>query len=73
MYLELLILFDAIIVSASVEKISSKLLENLKDKGRLIFPKKYPFGKQKLLLLKKVSSSKYTSQKLFDVEFVPLL
>ena len=67
------VLFDAIIVSASVEKISSKLLENLKDKGRLIFPKKYPFGKQKLLLLKKVSSSKYTSQKLFDVEFVPLL
>ena len=67
------VLFDAIIVSASVEKISSKLLENLKHKGRLIFPKKYPFGKQKLLLLKKVSNSKYTSQKLFDVEFVPLL
>ena len=67
------ILFDAIIVSASVEKISSKLLKNLKDKGRLIFPKKYPFGKQKLLLLKKISNSKYTSQKLFDVEFVPLL
>ena len=67
------VLFDAIIVSASVEKISSKLLENLKDKGKLIFPKKYPFGKQKLLLLKKVSNSKYTSQKLFDVEFVPLL
>ena len=67
------ILFDAIIVSASVEKISSKLLENLKDKGRLIFPKKYLFGKQKLLLLKKVSNSKYASQKLFDVEFVPLL
>jgi len=67
------VLFDAIIVSASVEKISSKLLENLKDKGRLIFPKKYSFGKQKLLLLKKISNSKYTSQKLFDVEFVPLL
>jgi len=67
------VLFNAIIVSASVEKISSKLLENLKDKGRLIFPKKYSFGKQKLLLLKKVSISKYTSQKLFDVEFVPLL
>jgi protein-L-isoaspartate(D-aspartate) O-methyltransferase len=67
------VLFDAIIVSASVEKISCKLLENLKDNGRLIFPKKYSFGKQKLLLLKKVSNFKYTSQKLFDVEFVPLL
>jgi len=67
------VLFDAIIVSASVEKISSRLLKNLKNKGRLIFPKKYPFEKQKLLLLKKVSNSKYASQKLFDVEFVPLL
>jgi len=67
------VLFDAIIISASVEKISSKLLKNLKNKGRLIFPKKYPLGKQKLLLLKKVDNSKYTSQKLFDVEFVPLL
>ena len=67
------VLFDAIIISASAEKISSKLLKNLKDKGNLIFPKKYPFGKQKLFLLKKIGNSKYTSQKLFDVEFVPLL
>ena len=67
------VLFDAIIISAYTEKISPGLLKSLKVKGRLIFPKKYPFGGQKLLLLKKVSDFKYTSQRLFDVKFVPLL
>ena len=67
------ILFDAIIISASAEKISSKLLKSLKDKGNLIFPKKYFFENQALLLLKKVNAYKYTSQRLFDVKFVPLL
>ena len=67
------VLFDAIIISASAEKISSKLLKNLKDKGNLIFPKKYSFENQALLLLKKVNAYKYTSQRLFDVKFVPLL
>ena len=67
------VLFAAIIISASAEKISSKLLKNLKDKGNLIFPKKYSFENQALLLLKKVNAYKYTSQRLFDVKFVPLL
>ena len=67
------VLFDAIIISASAEKISSKLLKSLKDKGNLIFPKKYYFQNQALLLLKKVNAYKYTSQRLFDVKFVPLL
>ena len=67
------VLFDAIIISASAEKISSKLLKSLKDKGNLIFPKKYSFENQALLLLKKVNAYKYTSQRLFDVKFVPLL
>ena len=67
------VLFDAIIISASAEKISSKLLKSLKDKGKLIFPKKYYSESQALLLLKKVNNSKYISQRLFDVKFVPLL
>ena len=46
---------------------------SLKDKGNLIFPKKYSFENQALLLLKKVNAYKYTSQRLFDVKFVPLL
>ena len=67
------VLFDAIIISASAEKISSKLLKSLKDKGNLIFPKKYSFENQALILLKKVNAYNYTSQRLFDVKFVPLL
>ncbi len=35
--------FDAIIVSAASEEISSKLLQNLKINGQLIFQKKYQF------------------------------
>ena len=47
------ILFDAIIVSAATEKIPSKLLQNLKNNGKLIIPKKYPSEDQKLILVKK--------------------
>ena len=49
------------------------MVQSLKDKGNLIFPKKYSFENQALLLLKKVNAYKYTSQRLFDVKFVPLL
>ena len=66
-------LFDAAIISASVEETPIKLLKNLKNGGRLIFPKKYPLGTQKLIFLEKVSTGKINYQTLFDVRFVPLL
>ena len=50
-----------------------KLLESLKNGGKLIFPKKYPLGAQKLVLLEKINTTKYSHQTLFDVRFVPLL
>ena len=65
--------FDAIIVSAASEEISPKLLENLKINGQLIFPKKYSFENQKLILLKKIGENNFKKNKLFDVKFVPLL
>jgi len=65
--------FDAIIVSAASEEISPKLLENLKINGQLIFPKKYSFENQKLILLKKIGENNFKKEKLFDVKFVPLL
>ena len=65
--------FDAIIVSAASEEISPKLLENLKINGKLIFPKKYSFENQKLILLKKIGENNFEKEKLFDVKFVPLL
>ena len=67
------ILFDSIIISAASKKVPPKLLKTLKIKGKIIFPKEYPSGQQKLLLLKKLSESNYSTQELFGVRFVPLL
>jgi len=67
------ILFDAIIVSAASKKLPLKLLKNLKKHGNLIFPKKYVFGNQKLILIKKTEKNNFDQKELLDVEFVPLL
>ena len=65
-------LFDAIIISAASEIIPAKLLENLKNQGSLVMPKKKPSGNQKLLLVKK-NNDTYLEKELLDVKFVPLL
>ena len=65
--------FDAIIVSAASEEISYQLLQNLKINGKLIYPKKYPFENQKLILIKKIGENNFEKKELFDVKFVPLL
>ena len=67
------ILFDAIIISAATESCPNKLLESLKNGGKIIFPKKYDFETQKLKLLEKINKNKYITKTLFDVRFVPLL
>jgi len=67
------ILFDAIIVSAASEKIPLKLLQNLKNNGKLIIPKKYSLENQKLVLIKKNNENNFEQEELFDVKFVPLL
>ena len=67
------IIFDAIIVSAASEEIPSKLLQNLKNNGKLIIPIKYSFENQKLILIKKKSENNFEKEELFDVKFVPLL
>jgi len=67
------ILFDSIIISAASKKVPPKLLKTLKTKGKIIFPKEYPPGQQKLLLLKRLNEHNYSTQELFDVRFVPLL
>ena len=66
------VLFDAIIISAASEILPLKLLENLKNQGRLIFPKKKLSGNQKLLLVKKKNGT-CIEKELLDVKFVPLL
>ena len=67
------ILFDAIIVSAASKEIPPKLLQNLKNNGKLIIPKKYPLENQKLILIEKNSENNFEKKELFDVKFVPLL
>ena len=67
------ILFDAIIVSAASKEIPPKLLQNLKNNGKLIIPKKYPLENQKLVLVKKNDENNFEKKELFDVKFVPLL
>jgi len=67
------ILFDSIIISAASKKVPLQLLKTLKTKGKIIFPKEYFPRHQKLLLLKKLDESNYSTQELFDVSFVPLL
>ena len=66
------ILFDAIIIGAASEVVPVKLLESLKFNGRLIMPKKYDIGNQKLLLVTKKSGN-FEQKELLDVKFVPLL
>ena len=67
------ILFDAIIVSAASKELPPKLLQNLKNNGKLIIPKKYPLENQKLILIEKKGENNFEKKKLFDVKFVPLL
>ena len=66
------ILFDAIIIGAASEVVPIKLLESLKPNGRLVMPKKYDTGNQKLLLVTKKSGN-FEQKELLDVKFVPLL
>ena len=67
------ILFDSIIISAATESCPIKLLESLKNNGKIIFPKKYTMKTQKLILLEKINKKKYITKTLLDVRFVPLL
>ena len=48
-------------------------MQNLKNNGKLIIPKKYSFENQKLVLVKKKSENNFEKKELFDVKFVPLL
>ena len=65
-------LFDAIIISAASEIVPAKLLESLKNQGRLIMPKKKSSESQKLLLVKK-NNATYLEKELLNVRFVPFL
>ena len=66
------VLFDAIIISAASETTPTKLLNNLKNNGRLIMPKKKLLENQRLLLIQNVNGT-YFEEELCSVKFVSLI
>jgi len=62
--------FDAIVVTAAAEYIPPRLIEQLKDGGRMIIPVGSPFRVQQLMLIEK-NNGRITSRSLMPVRFVP--
>lgn len=62
--------YDAIIVTAAPDHIPKKLLEQLKDGGKMIIPIGQAFSHQQLMLIEK-KDDKYTSKNVMGVRFVP--
>lgn len=62
--------YDAIIVTAAAEYIPPPLIEQLKDRGKIIIPVGSPFMTQMLMLVEK-KGNKTTTKSLFPVAFVP--
>lgn len=62
--------YDAIVVTAAAEYIPPPLVEQLKDKAKIIIPVGSPFMTQMLMLVEK-RGNKTTTKSLFPVAFVP--
>ncbi|MEX2234125.1 MAG: protein-L-isoaspartate(D-aspartate) O-methyltransferase [Cyclobacteriaceae bacterium] len=62
--------YDAIVVTAAAEYIPPPLIEQLKDRGKIIIPVGSPFMTQMLMLVEK-KGNKTTTKSLFPVAFVP--
>jgi len=63
--------FDCIMITAAVDHIPRPLLEQLKDKGRLILPLGNPFSYQNLVLVTRQGAD-YTVKQITGVLFVPM-
>jgi protein-L-isoaspartate(D-aspartate) O-methyltransferase len=64
--------FDAIIVTAVADHVPPPLIKQLKNGGRMAIPLGSPFGQQWLVLVKKDSEGKLTTENVCPVAFVPL-
>lgn len=65
--------FDRIIVTAAAKKIPEKLVEQLKEGGRLVIPVGASAYLQELILLRKKAGGKTEQNSLLPVVFVPLV
>lgn len=64
--------FDAIIVTAAPDRIPDRLIEQLKDGGRMVIPVGSPYGAQSLKLIEK-KDGKTIETDLLPVRFVPMV
>lgn len=64
--------FDGIVVTAAANHIPPPLIEQLKNGGRMVIPVGNPFGAQQLVVVKKDSAGRVSTQKVLPVRFVPL-
>jgi protein-L-isoaspartate(D-aspartate) O-methyltransferase len=64
--------FDAIIVTAAPDNVPEKLIEQLKDGGRMIIPVGEVYAVQSLKLIRKTDGS-VASKDLLSVRFVPMV
>ncbi len=64
--------FDGIIVTAATNHIPPPLIAQLKPGGRMVVPVGNPFGAQHLVIVRKDTSDRVTTQKILPVRFVPL-
>lgn len=62
--------FDAIIVTAAAEHIPPPLIEQLKERGKMIIPVGHPFQVQNLMLVEK-KEGKIKTKNILPVRFVP--
>ena len=63
--------FDKIVVTCAADHVPTFLLQQLKPGGTLVIPVGNPFDRQTLLLIKKQSDGKITTQRLNSCKFVP--
>ncbi len=64
--------FDGIIVTAAAPYVPQALKEQLRPGGKIVIPIGYPYMPQKLLVLEKDESEKFTTRDVLSVAFVPL-
>lgn len=63
--------FDAIVVTAAPESIPPRLIEQLKEGGRMVIPVGANFNSQHLQLIEKRKNGKLRTRTLMPVRFVP--
>ena len=65
--------FDKIIITALAQEIPAKLIEQLKNGGKMILPLEVNPGEEYLTLITKLPIGKIQQEQLIQVRFVPLL